>query len=227
MREPAEARRLPGGGYGHKVRDALRSVLQVRFGVRWISLKTCSWPTAVAAPLVCLPASAAAACSGAPSEAPPAAHRPAPCAHRRIASPSFWGGEAELLVLSKLLKTPIQVYLPEAQARADSTPHSRTRAPTAHPRQTPCAEAPTGLLRCIFSGCGLTQPRRSLFQQAGGTKFGMGFVKIQEYGSQFSKTKSGAQKKPVKLLYNGNNQCASLLPLPAVCVGRQRLAERS
>lgn len=61
-----------------------------------------------------------APCAGARAARPPA--HPAACdacapnPHaRRIVSPSFWGGEAELLVLSKLLKTPIQVYLPESQ----------------------------------------------------------------------------------------------------------------
>lgn len=36
-------------------------------------------------------------------------------------------------------------------------------------------------------------------------------MKIQEYGSQFHKTKSGAPKKVVKLLYNGNNHYDLLL----------------
>ncbi len=33
---------------------------------------------------------------------------------KRIQSPSFWGGESELLVLSTMLKQPIRVYLPAA-----------------------------------------------------------------------------------------------------------------
>eukprot|EP00976_Prorocentrum_cordatum_P107587 1194666-Prorocentrum_minimum.AAC.12 len=36
---------------------------------------------------------------------------------KRINSPSFWGGEAELLVLSKMLKTPIRVYLRNSKVR--------------------------------------------------------------------------------------------------------------
>jgi hypothetical protein len=32
---------------------------------------------------------------------------------KRISSPSFWGGESEMLVLSSMLKVPIAVYLPE------------------------------------------------------------------------------------------------------------------
>jgi len=31
----------------------------------------------------------------------------------RIVQPTFWGGEPELLVLSKMLKVPLFVYLPE------------------------------------------------------------------------------------------------------------------
>ena len=32
---------------------------------------------------------------------------------KRIVAPTFWGGEPELLVLSKMLKVPIYVYLPK------------------------------------------------------------------------------------------------------------------
>ena len=39
---------------------------------------------------------------------------------RRILQPSFWGGEPELLVLSKMLKVPIYVYL--AQNGNEFTP---------------------------------------------------------------------------------------------------------
>jgi len=35
----------------------------------------------------------------------------------RIQSPTFWGGEPELLALSQMLKTPIFVYLSEAEQR--------------------------------------------------------------------------------------------------------------
>ena len=31
--------------------------------------------------------------------------------------PTFWGGEAELLVLSQMLKVPIFVYIPVEQAK--------------------------------------------------------------------------------------------------------------
>ncbi|KAK2378853.1 hypothetical protein P8452_35460 [Trifolium repens] len=36
---------------------------------------------------------------------------------RRILQPDFWGGESELLVLSKLCKQPIIVYIPEHEHR--------------------------------------------------------------------------------------------------------------
>lgn len=36
---------------------------------------------------------------------------------RRIGQPDFWGGESELLVLSKLCKQPIIVYIPEHEHR--------------------------------------------------------------------------------------------------------------
>lgn len=35
---------------------------------------------------------------------------------KRIASPTFWGGESELLVLSSMLRLPITVYLPAGSA---------------------------------------------------------------------------------------------------------------
>lgn len=49
----------------------------------------------------------------------------APCLHppppprsycRRILSPTFWGGEPELLVLSQMLRVPILVYIPAKEA---------------------------------------------------------------------------------------------------------------
>ncbi|KAG6547779.1 hypothetical protein Mapa_010592 [Marchantia paleacea] len=36
---------------------------------------------------------------------------------QRIPSPSFWGGESELLVLSKMCCQPIIVYIPESEAK--------------------------------------------------------------------------------------------------------------
>jgi len=36
---------------------------------------------------------------------------------RRILDPKFWGGEPELLVLSRLIRRPIKVYIPASQAR--------------------------------------------------------------------------------------------------------------
>ncbi|XP_065854260.1 OVARIAN TUMOR DOMAIN-containing deubiquitinating enzyme 3 isoform X3 [Euphorbia lathyris] len=39
---------------------------------------------------------------------------------QRIARPDFWGGESELLVLSKLCKQPIIVYIPEHEDRYSS-----------------------------------------------------------------------------------------------------------
>ena len=46
--------------------------------------------------------------------------------------------------------------------------------------------------------------------QAGGPAYGLGFIAIQQYGKEFLKTKEGVARKPVRLLYNGNNQCAAL-----------------
>lgn len=36
---------------------------------------------------------------------------------RRILEPTFWGGEPELLVLSRLIRRPIKVYLHASQAK--------------------------------------------------------------------------------------------------------------
>lgn len=36
---------------------------------------------------------------------------------QRIQSPTFWGGESELLVLSRMCKQPVLVYIPEAEAK--------------------------------------------------------------------------------------------------------------
>ena len=80
---------------------------------------------------------------------------------KRIVAPSFWGGEAELLVLTRLLRTPINVYLPEGKA--------------------------------------------------GGSAFGLGFIPIQNYGREFSLRKDGTPRKPLRLLYNGENHYDLLL----------------
>jgi hypothetical protein len=74
---------------------------------------------------------------------------------KRIGSPSFWGGEAELLVLVTMLRVPIVVYLPE-----------------------------------------------------GGGAYPAGYYPLVTYGEEFQTTKAGKQRRPVKLLYNGHNQCA-------------------
>jgi hypothetical protein len=37
---------------------------------------------------------------------------------KRLQNPKFWGGEAELLVLAKMLKAAIKVYIRNPQARA-------------------------------------------------------------------------------------------------------------
>jgi hypothetical protein len=76
---------------------------------------------------------------------------------RRILEPTFWGGEPELLVLSRLIRRPIKVYINASQARN--------------------AE-------------------------------GGGFVDIQTYGEEFSKE---GKRKPVRLLYNGENHYDLLL----------------
>ncbi|CAG9462759.1 unnamed protein product [Pedinophyceae sp. YPF-701] len=40
---------------------------------------------------------------------------------RKMTSPTFWGGEPELITLSKMLRVPIYVYLSESEMGADST----------------------------------------------------------------------------------------------------------
>ena len=74
---------------------------------------------------------------------------------KRILTPTFWGGEPELLVLAEILKRPITVYIPAAKARNAASQS--------------------------------------------------GFVPIQTYGADFSVTKKGNKRKPVRLLYNGEN----------------------
>ena len=74
---------------------------------------------------------------------------------KRILTPTFWGGEPELLVLAEILKRPITVYIPAQKARNAASQS--------------------------------------------------GFVPIQTYGADFSVTKKGNKRKPVRLLYNGEN----------------------
>lgn len=80
---------------------------------------------------------------------------------QRIAAPTFWGGEAELIVLSTLLRQPVTVYLP--------------------------------------TGGGLSA----------------GYTPLVTYGDKFSKTKAGAARRPLRLLYSNGNQLRR-----AVCCAR-------
>eukprot|EP00898_Chlorokybus_atmophyticus_P001220 jgi/Chlat1/2099/Chrsp17S02701 len=83
----------------------------------------------------------------------------------RLIKPSFWGGEAELLVLSRMLKMPIIVYLPAGKRGV--------------------------------------QTRASLKS---------GYLPIQVYGREYLEPKEGKkEKKPVRLLYNGENHYDLLL----------------
>lgn len=74
---------------------------------------------------------------------------PLPKYCKRLKNPEFWGGEPELVVLSKLLKVPVYIYKSE--------------------------------------------------QEFG--RSGTGFIKIVEYGTEWSKPES----RPVRLLYSGSN----------------------
>jgi hypothetical protein len=76
---------------------------------------------------------------------------------KRILEPSFWGGEPELLVISRLIRRPVKVYIHAAQAKNAT---------------------------------------------------GAGFVCIQTYGEEFSKE---GKRKPIRLLYNGENHYDLLL----------------
>uniref|UniRef100_A0A7S0SZV5 Ubiquitin thioesterase OTU n=1 Tax=Mantoniella antarctica TaxID=81844 RepID=A0A7S0SZV5_9CHLO len=78
---------------------------------------------------------------------------------KRILTPTFWGGEPELLVLAQILRRPVMVYIPAHKVKS-----------------------------------------------AGTTS---GYVCIQTYGRDFQKggkeDASGKGRKPVRLLYNGEN----------------------
>jgi len=72
---------------------------------------------------------------------------------KRLASPSFWGGEPEMMVLSDMLKVPIYVYLSESE----------------------------------YGG-------------------GQGYSCIQKFGEEYRKGgKGGKGRRPVRLLFTGNN----------------------
>ena len=40
---------------------------------------------------------------------------------QRLLKPSFWGGEPELLVLAKIVRRPIVVYIPAAKVKSAGT----------------------------------------------------------------------------------------------------------
>ncbi|KAJ1411277.1 Papain-like cysteine peptidase superfamily [Sesbania bispinosa] len=79
---------------------------------------------------------------------------------KRIGRPDFWGGESELLVLSKLCKQPIIVYIPEHEVVQLSTNSN-------------------------MSFCLLVNE-----MQHRGSGWGSGFIPIAEYGSEFRKRSS-------------------------------------
>ncbi|EEH51827.1 uncharacterized protein MICPUCDRAFT_23125, partial [Micromonas pusilla CCMP1545] len=85
---------------------------------------------------------------------------------QRLLKPSFWGGEPELLVLAKIVRRPIVVYIPAAKVKSAGTQS--------------------------------------------------GYVPIQTYGREFEKggsgDKTGKGRKPVRLLYNGQNHYDLLIP---------------
>ncbi|KAK4481005.1 hypothetical protein RD792_011873 [Penstemon davidsonii] len=114
---------------------------------------------------------------------------------QRIGRPDFWGGEAELLVLSRLCSQPIVVYIPQHEARLTMT---SCRA--------------LGDMKCcqfLFYGFCFYLLRfhkclLSLNLQHGG--WGSGFIPIQEYGSDIHNDfKKGKTRKVVRLLYTGRN----------------------
>ena len=145
---------------------------------------------------------------------------------QRLLKPSFWGGEPELLVLAKIVRRPIVVYIPAAQGeeRGDAGAFYLTLVPI-RPRRR-------GERRSLrtFPGASLSpalafnpRPRRlstlsDAFELHPDIRSGTqsGYVPIQTYGREFEKggsgDKTGKGRKPVRLLYNGQNHYDLLIP---------------
>ncbi|KAK6231279.1 hypothetical protein SCA6_001352 [Theobroma cacao] len=106
---------------------------------------------------------------------------------QRIQQPDFWGGESELLVLSRLCGQPIIVYIPE---------HEEWNGPSHLASITSDAKPPFQV--------SLMKDRKSAIHRKGG--WGSGFIPIAEYGAEFRKGSGKAKpRKVVRLLYSGRN----------------------
>lgn len=105
---------------------------------------------------------------------------------KRILSPTFWGGEPELLVLSQMLKVPIFVYIPGKEA-------GRYGAVRPSILQTSRPSKP-GPVSCLCSKGGRA-----------------GYVVIQKYGEKYERAPSGKRRRAVRLLYSGSNHYDLLL----------------
>ena len=158
-----------------------------------------------------------------PALIPPLPHLrvPPPCSYcRRILSPTFWGGEPELLVLSQMLHVPIKVYISAREAGRWVAPGwQRACRPPLEQRSGSWTGGWPGMLACYAvklhaaqpssSGgcvCSASSPRARACRSGGG-----GYVAIQQYGEQYAKTKGGKRRKAVRLLYSGSNHYDLLL----------------
>mmetsp|Transcript_12601 Transcript_12601/g.46025 ORF Transcript_12601/g.46025 Transcript_12601/m.46025 type:complete len:282 (+) Transcript_12601:122-967(+) len=114
---------------------------------------------------------------------------------QRLIRPSFWGGEAELLVLSRLLKTPISVYIREGAGFRGSFRSIQQYGEAFGPAL--CSL----LLETCFVG---RWHATALLQIAAEANL---WICLFALGMEHAK-----KKKPVRLLYNGNNHYDLLLP---------------
>ncbi|CAK9179762.1 unnamed protein product [Ilex paraguariensis] len=123
---------------------------------------------------------------------------------QRIGRSDFWGGESELLVLSKLCSQPIIVYIPEHEVVVQTFVSGMYKIRTVCSYIQFLVQSLVARAFTIVLTDGLFWINTVAVHLHGGR--GSGFIPIAEYGAEFRKgSGKGKPRKVVRLLYSGKN----------------------
>ena len=150
-------------------------------------------------------------------------------------APSFWGGEPELLVLSKMLRVPITVYLSSQDAGRWVLLHASARVRAWGWGEPDAARAcvmgdlgrcfllqlcyvrATTRLQVCCTACwrvgqyhNASAPPPTTWPRVAPCRRDRGYMPIQRYGEDL-RSKGGKKRKGVRLLYTGGNHYDLLL----------------
>ena len=157
----------------------------------------------------------------------------------RLESPAFWGGEVEILVLSKMLRMPIHVMqraLDVGRCATFCSHQADAQAMARHPPEVEVYAALPSLWFVVDHGaipmaysllselivvrqsccsCACDQEHMSLHSRTCSLfcREEKGYVPIAKYGEEFEVAKKGRKaRKAVKLFYSAGNHYDLLLP---------------